>query len=205
MLRAGSDADRLRKSSLAVAIDGTPLTGAAGRACGDGADRVYWKRVYPARMKNLPGCKSEMSDACEAEDESWYQLLVLSLDPPPSVGFVLVPVPGTGVIHQGASRAHLHQLLERFARTIDSAATVRNTADLDRTAIPTHPALSSREQEIVGRLIAGDRVPAIAKALFLSPSTVRNHLSSVFRKFDVSSQQELIDLLRRKDIPPTRQ
>jgi DNA-binding CsgD family transcriptional regulator len=34
--------------------------------------------------------------------------------------------------------------------------------------------------------------------MFLSPSTVRNHLSSVFRKLGVGSQQELISLLRQK-------
>ena len=58
--------------------------------------------------------------------------------------------------------------------------------------------LSSRESEIVSRLLSGDRVPAIAQALFLSQSTVRNHLSTVFGKLRVSSQQELIDLYRRQ-------
>jgi DNA-binding CsgD family transcriptional regulator len=56
--------------------------------------------------------------------------------------------------------------------------------------------LSAREAEIVLRLLAGDRVPRIANSLYLAPSTVRNHLSSVFRKFDVNSQQQLIMLLR---------
>lgn len=56
--------------------------------------------------------------------------------------------------------------------------------------------LSPREQKIVLRLLAGDRVPRIAESLYLAPSTVRNHLSSVFRKFGVNSQQELIVLLR---------
>lgn len=56
--------------------------------------------------------------------------------------------------------------------------------------------LSPRELEIVQRLLAGDRVPRIADSLYLARSTVRNHLSSVFRKFDVNSQQQLIVLLR---------
>ena len=56
---------------------------------------------------------------------------------------------------------------------------------------------------MVTRLLAGKRVPAIAEALFVSQSTVRNHLSSVFRKLNVQSQQELIDLLvLRKDAAP---
>jgi DNA-binding CsgD family transcriptional regulator len=39
-------------------------------------------------------------------------------------------------------------------------------------------------------------VPAIAGAVFLSQSTVRNHLARVYRKLGVGSQQELINLLR---------
>lgn len=58
--------------------------------------------------------------------------------------------------------------------------------------------LTNRELHIVGRLVDGDRVPAIAASLFLSQSTVRNHLSSVFAKLGVSTQQELIHLLRRR-------
>jgi DNA-binding CsgD family transcriptional regulator len=58
--------------------------------------------------------------------------------------------------------------------------------------------LSSRELDVVSRLLTGDRVPAIAQQLFLSQGTIRNHLSSAFAKLGVSSQQELIALLRPK-------
>jgi diguanylate cyclase (GGDEF)-like protein/PAS domain S-box-containing protein len=58
--------------------------------------------------------------------------------------------------------------------------------------------LSTRQLEVLGRLLAGERVPAIATALFLSPSTVRNHLSVIFQRLGVHSQQELIQLLRSK-------
>lgn len=57
--------------------------------------------------------------------------------------------------------------------------------------------LSSREQEIVTRLVNGDRVPAIARSLYLSQSTVRNQLTSVYRKLNVRSQQELLDLYKQ--------
>jgi PAS domain S-box-containing protein len=56
--------------------------------------------------------------------------------------------------------------------------------------------LSARETAVVARLLDGDRVPTIAQTLFVSQSTVRNQLSSVFRKTQVASQQELIRLLR---------
>jgi DNA-binding CsgD family transcriptional regulator len=56
--------------------------------------------------------------------------------------------------------------------------------------------LSERQREIVQKLLRGERVAEIARTMYLSPSTVRNHLSAVFRKFKVHSQIELIALLR---------
>ncbi len=50
-------------------------------------------------------------------------------------------------------------------------------------------------------LLDGDRTPAIARKLFLSQSTVRNHLASVFAKLGVNSQQELVDVLKTNHVP----
>ena len=58
--------------------------------------------------------------------------------------------------------------------------------------------LTSRQWEILSRLLQGERVSTIAKALFVSQSTVRNHLSTIFQKFDVHNQAELIEHFRPK-------
>ncbi len=68
----------------------------------------------------------------------------------------------------------------------------------------THPELSNREREVARALLSGYRVTTIARRLFLSPSTVRNHLSSMFHKVGVESQAELIErfrLLRNDPFP----
>jgi len=57
--------------------------------------------------------------------------------------------------------------------------------------------LSSRQIEIVKRLLGGERVPTIARGLFVSQSTVRNHLSAVYQRVGVHSQDELLGLLRK--------
>jgi DNA-binding CsgD family transcriptional regulator len=62
--------------------------------------------------------------------------------------------------------------------------------------VPELSTLTAREYEIVLRLAFGERVRTIAKDLHLSQSTVRNHLTTVFRKFNVSSQTELLARLR---------
>jgi DNA-binding CsgD family transcriptional regulator len=68
------------------------------------------------------------------------------------------------------------------------------------TALPLHHPdlqdLSPRESEVLSVLVAGERVPAIAKRLHISPHTVRNHLKSMFRKLEVGTQSELIDRVR---------
>jgi DNA-binding CsgD family transcriptional regulator len=52
--------------------------------------------------------------------------------------------------------------------------------------------LSRRQAEILRRLARGERVSAIARELFISESTVRNHLSAIYRKVGVHSQSELL-------------
>ncbi len=74
--------------------------------------------------------------------------------------------------------------------------------ELDRGAaggIPVRslPAvLSPRERDVAALLLSGHRVATIAEDLYVSPHTVRNHLRSMFRKLDVSSQAELMRRLR---------
>jgi DNA-binding NarL/FixJ family response regulator len=62
--------------------------------------------------------------------------------------------------------------------------------------LPGLPHLTSREQEVLTRLLDGQRVASIAAELFVSQSTVRNHLSAIFRKVGVHSQAALLRRLR---------
>jgi DNA-binding CsgD family transcriptional regulator/PAS domain-containing protein len=52
--------------------------------------------------------------------------------------------------------------------------------------------LSRRQSEILRRLSRGERVAGIARDLFVSQSTVRNHLSAIYRRLGVHSQSELL-------------
>lgn len=52
--------------------------------------------------------------------------------------------------------------------------------------------LTEREREILRLADRGLRNPQIAQALHLSPGTVRNHLSAIYRKLDVSGRQEAL-------------
>lgn len=56
--------------------------------------------------------------------------------------------------------------------------------------------LTARQREIIGLLMQGRRVPRIAELLFISQSTVRNHLSAIYAKIGVASQSELLELVQ---------
>src|SRR5690349_12737614 len=56
--------------------------------------------------------------------------------------------------------------------------------------------LTSREWEVMGLLGEGLTTDEVAKRLFLSPTTVRVHISTVLRKLRVKDRQAAIDLLR---------
>lgn len=65
------------------------------------------------------------------------------------------------------------------------------SAELDR--------LSNRERDVVRLLAMGYRPKVIASRLRISYHTVKNHLKSTFKKLEVSSQAELIAMLRTRE------
>ena len=59
------------------------------------------------------------------------------------------------------------------------------------------PELSGRERDVLELLAAGRSNGQIAQALFLSPKTVRNQVSSIFSKLQVADRAEAIVRARR--------
>jgi DNA-binding NarL/FixJ family response regulator len=57
--------------------------------------------------------------------------------------------------------------------------------------------LSEREGQILGFVTEGYRVATIARELYISPSTVRNHLSAIFKKLGVANQAQLLERLKQ--------
>jgi DNA-binding CsgD family transcriptional regulator len=89
----------------------------------------------------------------------------------------------------------LEHYLRRIAREVESAGFTAATAVPDASSVPGLEDLSVRQREVVARLFRGERVATIARDMFLSQSTVRNHLASIYRKLGVRSQSELLEAL----------
>ncbi len=82
--------------------------------------------------------------------------------------------------------------LRRIAAEIETAgAPVQSTGPPDLQGMED---LTARQWEVASRLVRGEHVATIASEMYLSQSTVRNHLSAIFRKLGVHSQQEFLSL-----------
>lgn len=141
-----------------------------------------------------------------AGDSAWRHTsgLVTALcdHDPPRLGAVFALAPRDIDLDRPARGSDLERRLQRMATVLRATdaiagATQDINTDLDRALA----GLSERQIEIVTRLVNGERVPQIAQMMYLSPSTVRNHLTAVFRKFRVHSQVELISLLKNLGDP----
>ena len=119
----------------------------------------------------------------------------LAGDGSPTFAFTLSPLVTEGGT-DGARTRELEEHLRRIAREIAASGVAALSTTMPTSLeVPEISQLTTREYEIVVRLAAGERVPAIARGMFLSESTVRNHLTSVYRKFGVHSQHDLMSRL----------
>jgi two-component system response regulator DesR len=60
--------------------------------------------------------------------------------------------------------------------------------------------LTERELDVLRLAERGLRNPQIAEALHLSPGTVRNHLSAIYRKLNVRSRHEALQVAAERDL-----
>ena len=100
---------------------------------------------------------------------------------PPRLGLAFTAAKGLG--EEVPMRCH-REITVRGGDMIDGMVPLEGSSPSE--------SLSTRQWEILMRLVRGERVRHIAAGMYLSPSTVRNHLTAIYRKFGVHSQAELL-------------
>lgn len=152
--------------------------------------------IHPEGLRRIP---------TERETETGAEA-VKPLTPPKALGHLLALLGETDKLV-----GEVQSVMQRIAVELDhlgiSKVSVSDLTDSSWTSpCADLDTLSPREAEIVHLLREGHRVSTIARSLFISQHTVRNHLQSAYRKLDVNSQTELIEKLRgsprRRPIPP---
>jgi DNA-binding NarL/FixJ family response regulator len=93
--------------------------------------------------------------------------------------------------------AELERHLVRIGREVEAAGLLDATGRvLDPERVPGLEDLTPRQWQILTKLLHGERVANIASSMHVSTSTVRNHLSEIYKKLGVHSQAELIEKFR---------
>jgi PAS domain S-box-containing protein len=119
----------------------------------------------------------------------WCMVVAMCQHSPPRLGLAVAAMSEFGL----ELTSELHRQLAVLG------GDVLDGMDQFRSHMPSGN-FSTRQWEILRRLVRGERVEEIAADLYLSPSTVRNHLAAIYKKFGVHSQTQLLaKLLRAPD------
>ncbi len=144
--------------------------------------------AYAAPLRDRSGETIELEAIATAlADPAGWVVVLLRMDPPST-----------------SREAQLEGHLWRIAAELEASGILMHagaTPGLALARIPEAAGLSPRQWEVLRRIVAGQRVTTIANDLFVSPSTVRNHLSAIFERFGVHSQAELLERLSPTDDP----
>lgn len=65
-------------------------------------------------------------------------------------------------------------------------------------ALATRCALTPREREVLSLLARGRTAAYVGRSLGISPDTAKTHIRSVYRKMDIHTQQDLMDLIEEE-------
>jgi pimeloyl-ACP methyl ester carboxylesterase/DNA-binding CsgD family transcriptional regulator len=121
---------------------------------------------------------------------------------PQSVIGVAGEIPGSQFVSIGSSN---HILVENEPGWQEfKAVFARYVPGVERQSNPVASqllhSLSAREQEILARIAKGLSNQAIADELHISEKTVRNHITNIFEKLDVSSRAQAIVLAKESGL-----
>lgn len=116
---------------------------------------------------------------------------------------ISAPATATGVrrgLDAGAAAIVFEPLIEStLAVTVDAVGSGQAVVPRELRASVQRPTLSHRERQVLTYVCDGLTNSQIAERLFLSESTVKSHLSSVFAKFGVRSRREAAALFLEFD------
>jgi len=84
-----------------------------------------------------------------------------------------------------------------IARKVMSILRGENEATVSTQSASENEFLSDREMEILKELTSGKNYKAIGEKLFISPHTVRKHVSNIYEKLHINSRSQVINIAHK--------
>jgi DNA-binding NarL/FixJ family response regulator len=167
---------------------------------GDGREAVEVAReerpdlvLMDLQLPELSGIEATRQIADELPD---VRVLVLSMVDDDEAVFAAVRAGASGYLLKGAGQEEIRHALAAVAsgQSVYGPEVSRRMRSFFATGGPAtpFPSLSEREREVLALIAGGAANPDIARRLHLSDKTVRNYVSSIFTKLDVTTRAEAI-------------
>ncbi|WP_262406151.1 response regulator transcription factor [Protaetiibacter sp. SSC-01] len=176
-------------------------------AAGDGAEAVEAAREHGPDVIVMD-IQMPVMDGVEATrrivaDDPGAGIIVLTMSEDDESVLQAMRAGARGYLLKAASQEDIAQAIRSVAGggVIFGAALAGRVAEFfARASAPASatpfPQLTPREREILDLIAAGRTNPQIAQILFLSPKTVRNHVSMIFTKLHVDDRGEAVVMAR---------
>jgi len=139
----------------------------------------------------MPGMDGAQVAAAVVRDELPTRVLLVSANTDAAIVYHALQNGAAGYLPKESSRSEIvNAVLDCAAgRDVLPAGLASGLAtEIRRRAEPSGPTLSAREREVLKLIAEGNSIPAIAKTLFLAPSTVKTHVQRLYEKLGVSDR-----------------
>jgi two-component system, NarL family, nitrate/nitrite response regulator NarL len=150
----------------------------------------------------MPGMDGAEVAAAVVRDELPTRVLLVSAHDESAIVFQALQNGAAGFLPKESTRAELVAAVLDCAKGRDVVApglTAGLVGEIRRRAEPEGPVLSPREREVLKLIASGSSIPAMAKELFLAPSTVKTHVQRLYEKLGVNDRGAAVaEAMRRK-------
>lgn len=150
----------------------------------------------------MPGMDGAAVAAAVVRDALPTRVLLISAHDESAIVYRALQDGAAGFLPKESTRSELVNAVLDCAKGRDVVApslAAGLAGEIRRRAEPDAPTLSPREREVLVLIAGGASIPAMAKELFLAPSTVKTHVQRLYEKLGVSDRAAAVaEAMRRK-------
>lgn len=139
----------------------------------------------------MPGLDGAQVAAAVRRDQLATRVLLISAHDESAIVYSALQEGAAGFISKESSRSELVAAVLSCAKGHDVVApnlAAGLVGEIQRRNESGAPTLSAREREVLGYIAGGQTIPAMAKEMFLAPSTVKTHVQRLYEKLGVGDR-----------------
>lgn len=150
----------------------------------------------------MPGMDGAEVAAAVVRDELPTRVLIVSAHDESAIVYQALQNGAAGFLPKESTRSELVAAVLDCAKGRDVVApqlAAGLAGEIRKRAETDGPVLSPREREVLNLIASGISIPAMAKQLYLAPSTVKTHVQRLYEKLGVNDRGAAVaEAMRRK-------